>query len=163
AVKELVKRGVLLELQTVKDRLKPKKLLTVYPPEDVTQIPAWMEALPASAKKQKQVLAYMAEQSKPIALAELTATLGVGSPTVKSLADKGWLTIREREVMRDPYAGRSFAKTTALSFTPEQLSVYGPIEESLEARSYARFLLHGVTGSGKTEIYLQAIERCIEQ
>jgi len=162
-IKALIKRGVVQEHQTVKDRLKPKRSLFVVPPEDQRQIQEWIDQLPASSKRQKEVLAYFTIQPTPIALAELTAALGVGSATIRSLADKGWLTIEEREVFRDPYAGRLFKRTEPLPLTAEQQAIYEPILEQLEQRKFAQYLLHGVTGSGKTEIYLQAIERCIKQ
>ncbi len=163
AIKQLIQSGLLLELQTVKDRLKPKRVLTVLPPAQLAAIDSWIAQLPANSKRQKDVLAYMQEHPEPIVLAELTAALRVSSSTVKALADKGYLTIEEREVLRDPYAGRSFEPTSAMAFTPEQQAVYEPISEALDERRYARFLLHGVTGSGKTEVYLQAIQQCLAQ
>ena len=65
-------------------------------------------------------------------------------------------------MVRDPLAGRAYAQRTAPALTDEQDEAYRRIAEVLEPGGYAQtFLLHGVTGSGKTEVYLQALDRAV--
>ena len=71
--------------------------------------------LPARANKQQDVLRYLIEHPHAIRLTELMETVEVGASTVKSLADRGWIELREVEVMRDPYTGRAFARTKPLT------------------------------------------------
>ena len=163
AVKALIRKGVLLEEQTVADRVGAKKLQAVFPPDAGAPVEQWLAALTGRAKRQRDVLAYVAKLSAPVTMAELTAELQVGSGVVKALAERGWLKLGELEQQRDPYAGRRFARTTPPPLTDEQQRALGPLAAALEARQAATFLLHGVTGSGKTEVYLQAIERCLSQ
>jgi primosomal protein N' (replication factor Y) len=162
-IKELLVSGVLTEVQMIKDRLQTKKALTVFPPANVEQLADLAEELSARSHKQKEVLLYLQKYPNPIRLTELMERIGVGASTVKGLADRGWIELREIEVSRDPYARRAFARTQPLPLTEEQSSVYNEIRESIVHKQSAVFLLHGVTGSGKTEVYLQSIQDCLDQ
>ncbi|CAG7603886.1 primosomal protein N' [Paenibacillus solanacearum] len=161
-IRQLIVEGYLEEIQLVKDRMTTKKALTVFPPEQLEQLDGWIEELPARAAKQKEVLEHFKQQPDPIKLTELLSELNISASTVKGLAERGWLRIEEVEVQRDPYASRSFKPTSPLPLTPEQQQVYGRIRDSLHARQRHVFLLQGVTGSGKTEVYLQSIQSCLD-
>lgn len=161
-IKEQLTAGLFQETKSIRDRGSKKKLLTVYPPDSMEQLAGYAAELTERAKRQKEVLEYFLEHPQPISLSALTSQLGIAAGTVKSLADKGWMTIREEEVFRDPYADRSFERTAPLSLTPEQEHVFKPIAGALAERRHQVFLVHGVTGSGKTEVYLQAIQQCLD-
>lgn len=160
-VKQLITEGQLQEFQMIKDRMNTKKVLTVFPPDDPALLREWETQLPARAAKQKEVLLYLAERPVPVKLSELLNELGISAGTVKSLADKGWLELKEVEVFRDPYANSTFNRTKPLPLMPEQQQVYGRIAHAVENREHKVFLLQGVTGSGKTEVYLQSIQTCL--
>ncbi|WP_010269792.1 primosomal protein N' [Paenibacillus senegalensis] len=160
-IKEQLQLGLLRESQSMRDRAGKKKLLMVYAQAAPEQLSQYALELPERAARQKEVLGYFCQNSSPVALSVLTAALGISASTVKSLADKGWLEIKEEEVFRDPYANRSFAQTEPLALTPEQQKVFTPISNALTEKKHEVFLLHGVTGSGKTEVYLQAIQQCL--
>src|SRR5690606_36444506 len=74
---------------------------------------------------------------------------------------RGLIEIRTEERLRDPYAGRQFSPAVPPTLTEEQARAFEPVRRKLEAGEYGAFLLHGVTGSGKTEIYLRSIETCL--
>ncbi len=162
-IRKLIDDGILTEGQTIKDRLAKKKVLTVFPPENADALLERIGELPPQARKQKEVLQYLAAHPRPVKLTELMVEMEVNARTVKSLAEKGWIAIKEVEVFRDPYEGRSFQPSPPLDLTGEQQAVLQQILSAVEARSHQVFLLHGVTGSGKTEVYLQAIQHCLTQ
>ena len=160
-IRDLFDRGVFVELRSAKDRVSKKTVLTVAPSQPTERLLEAAKRLPAQASRQKKLLIHFADRPEPIRLADLSERLGVGADAVKSLAAKGFVSIQKEEMLRDPYAGRSFAKTSPLPLTDEQRKAYEAIVDAMERRERRVFLLHGVTGSGKTEVYLQAIERCL--
>ncbi|MEB3101241.1 primosomal protein N' [Ferviditalea candida] len=162
-LKEMLIRGRLAEEQEIKDRLSKKTVLTVFPPENPQLLEACLAQLPENAKRQRQLIEHLQTNPEPVKLADLSKRQGISSSAVKALADKGWIALREVEVFRDPYENRVFERTTSLQLTDEQQAIYDEIAASLRMRTHQVFLLHGVTGSGKTEVYLQAIEVCLNQ
>lgn len=162
-IRELIYAGILTESQMIKDKLSMKKMLTIYPIFDLALMRQWRRELPSQAIRQKQVLDYLIEHPQPIGLTELISKLEVTANTVKSLADKQYIGLKQSEVFRDPYANYHFQKTSALLLTPEQQQVFNRICQPLLSRNHKTFLIHGVTGSGKTEVYLQAIHECLQQ
>ncbi|MCQ6560353.1 primosomal protein N' [Paenibacillus mendelii] len=160
-VKAAIREGALLGRVAIRDRLSVKKMLTVFPPANRDEALMALADWPARAAKQREVLQYMIDHEEPITMQELLDHLKTTSGTVKALAEKGHIVIREVEKDRDPYAGREFRRTSPLPLTDEQQAVFTPIAAAIDNRDSRVFLLHGVTGSGKTEVYLQTIEHCL--
>lgn len=160
-LKEALRGGLLAETVSVKSRVGLRSVLTVFPPDDREAAEAALAQIPARAAKQREALAHMMTRSEPIALAKLLAESGLAASSLRALADKGLLRIEERQEDRDPYAGRRFERTKPLTLTEVQETAYRRIAASVEAGQPETLLLQGVTGSGKTEVYMQAIDRCI--
>ena len=162
-IKSLLQRGILLESRSIRDKVQKKTVRTVslHLPED--EIRTIIEEFPAKAKRQQEVLTYIADTGGDVPLKEIMTVLGVTASTVKALADKGYIAIMDMEVYRDPYQDRNFTPTTPFTLTDEQKQVYNSIISRINKREKGEYLIHGITGSGKTEVYLQCIQRVIEQ
>jgi primosomal protein N' (replication factor Y) (superfamily II helicase) len=97
--------------------------------------------------------------------ADVLVLAGATAATVRSLAAKGLLEVIEREVVRSPFrtAVAPAGIGTALKLHPAQEKALEKIAVALEERQYHTFLLHGITGSGKTEVYIAALKQVLEQ
>ncbi|RED65912.1 primosomal protein N' [Cohnella lupini] len=160
-LKRWLRQGRLEERQRIEDQLSVKTVQTVFPEEPAALLEG-LEGIPARANKQREALRYLAENNEPIAVLKLTEVLSTTSSTIRSLADRGLIEIRAVTEDRDPYANREFPASLPMVLTPKQTIALAPIQSALDAGRCETFLLHGVTGSGKTEVYLQAIQRCLE-
>lgn len=94
---------------------------------------------------------------------ELLETADVGASSINTLAKRGILEVFVQEVLRDPLKDAKIPDILDLTLTGEQSGVLDEIEKSLKAENYRAFLLHGVTGSGKTEIYIRAMKNTLER
>jgi primosomal protein N' (replication factor Y) len=146
----------------VKERVKKKKVKQVFPAADRNVLGEYIEKLPANATKQKEVLEYFLQDDSPVEQKELFPFLGITSSTIKGLIQKGLLGQKEVEIYRNPFGGREFKRTEPLPLTEEQRKAIIPILNSIEEKRHETFLLYGVTGSGKTEVYLQSIQRVLQ-
>ncbi|WP_223066470.1 primosomal protein N' [Paenibacillus caui] len=163
AVKSLLSQGLLIESQLIKDQVRKKTVKTVAAAVEGEAAQEALSSFTGHARRQKEVLSFLLEVGITISMQELLSTLGVTAGTVKKLAEKGYAVIEDVEVFRDPYRNRRFKATGPLELTEEQQTVFKRISGALKNQVHETFLLHGVTGSGKTEVYLQAIDRCISQ
>ncbi|NRD78823.1 primosomal protein N' [Bacillus sp. BRMEA1] len=155
--------GRLEVVYEVKERVKKKRVKMVRSLANIHELEQEMEKLPANAEKQKLVLNYYLQHDQPIELKQLTEELKVSSATFKTLIEKGLLKTYEVEVYRNPFENKSFERTSPLPLTQAQQGAIEPILNSIETNQHEVFLLYGVTGSGKTEVYLQAIQEVIEK
>ncbi len=118
--------------------------------------------------KRAAALAYLAKHPRPVPVSWVYAETGATAATLNELADLDLVDLGDEEVMRDPLAGKIFAPATPPPFTVDQRDAWEAIEAAftlLGAQSPVPsppFLLHGVTGSGKTELYLRATARALE-
>jgi primosomal protein N' (replication factor Y) len=123
-----------------------------------------LEKLRKRAPRQAELLEAISQLKAPIPAAKLLRKVSLDNQTLRALVKRGLAELREEAVERDPHADEQFVATTNLEMNAEQLIALNKIEEALATPENARpILLHGVTGSGKTEIYLQGIRAALER
>ncbi|WP_240375250.1 primosomal protein N' [Bacillus piscicola] len=146
----------------VQDKTKKKMIRTIRVSSNYKDVTA-ADILGNRAKKQREVMEWMLENSngEAIPFVELTEKTGAGRPVIKELLKKGILVEEEAEIYRDPYENRTFTDKIHPALTEQQKEALIPIERTIAEERHTVFLLRGVTGSGKTEVYLKAIERVI--
>ncbi len=148
----------------------------------VRALPETAEA-PKLAKRQSDVWRIV-QQRRELPLRELLELAGTTAATVRRLEDKGLVSVTSEISERDPYSREHILPTQPLPLNHEQAKALTAIKAAMDgeikveptkngdAKSSAGsansaasmvFLLHGVTGSGKTEVYLQAIAHALEQ
>ena len=92
-----------------------------------------------------------------LALPELLTKANASSSSVSTLQKRNLVEIFEERLRRDPLGEATFDQHEDYELTEDQLQVLAELDKPLRARAYAAFLLHGVTGSGKTEVYIRAM------
>jgi primosomal protein N' (replication factor Y) len=142
-----------------------KKQLFVQPANRIDSevgVAEQLEKLRKRAPRQAELLEAVAKLNKPIRAADLLRKTSLDNQTLRALVKRGLVNVREEAVERDPHAAEQFVATVNLELNSEQIAALEKIEADLVAPEKARpILLHGVTGSGKTEIYLQAIGKAL--
>lgn len=143
--------------------------------------------VPKLPKRQQEVFEIVQER-RELPLQELLALAGTTAATVRHLEDKGLVRVTSEISERDPYAREQILPTQPLALNPQQVRALAKIMEAMDAAPLVQglkfkvqsseatdgqknseaagskvFLLHGVTGSGKTEVYLQALAHALEQ
>jgi primosomal protein N' (replication factor Y) len=136
--------------------------------------------LPKLPKRQREIW-NLIEERREMPLQELLELAETTASTIRRLEDKGLVSISTEISERDPYAREHILPSHALPLNPTQARALDAITAAMRGvknetrnakvetksakgdKSSRTFLLHGVTGSGKTEVYLQAIAEALEQ
>jgi primosomal protein N' (replication factor Y) len=146
------------------------RLMRAIPDEELA-------AIKKRAPIQAGVIQFLQEKDRPVSVAELTDQCDATYQVVQALVKKGIIATEPAKVERDPFGDETFVPGSKLALNVEQTDVFERVKVALDA-AYAiqhpqpgavppappkPILLHGVTGSGKTEIYLQGIQLALER
>lgn len=131
--------------------------------EQQTTFAQYLAALPEKQKKKRGTLQFLADQAKPVASQLLVERFGVGRAQLRRWVEEGLVELFDQEEFRDPLTEITATTPLPLPLTPEQRQACGAITQAMELRKFQPFLLWGVTGSGKTQVYLEAIRETLKR
>ncbi|MDF2556273.1 MAG: priA [Bacillales bacterium] len=162
-IKSEIQKGI-LEIELVVDsKMKVKKERFIRSMKSPEELQVILNETRKNAIKQRKLLEFFIEnEDVEIESAELVDQLEITYDVLNGFAKNGILKIMEIEQYRDPLAHANFTKTEKLQLTQKQAKVLHPIVQSIQQNTHKNFLLYGVTGSGKTEVYLQAIDVALQ-
>ena len=143
-------------------RIQEKTINTIYLKKDYEEIEFDIEANKIKSENHIKILKFV-KDNEGATISEIEMFTNCSRAIVNTLIKNGYLEIVETKIQRSPLANKKIEKTSKLTFTEEQQEAYQKIEKSIDENKYEEFLLFGVTGSGKTEIYLQLIEKVLKQ
>jgi primosomal protein N' (replication factor Y) len=164
AVAQLIKIGLAarsyeLERIRAKPKIEPYLRLATTPEEARREADSLKEK---GAERQADLLEFLLKQDRPVPWAEARKNLNSSKAVADALVNKGLAAFEQVEVRRDPLAGQVITTTQPLTPTEAQRSALEAINSALAGGKERVFLLHGVTGSGKTEVYLQALAETVK-
>ena len=142
----------------LENRIKDKLANFVYLKKDIDEIELDIAIEKIKSTKHIKVLRFL-EENDGIYKADLEVLTDVSSSVLKTLEKNGYIEIIEKKIERNPFKNREIKRDKPLELTEEQKNAFDKINDS----KYNEFLIYGVTGSGKTEIYLQLIQSVLNK
>lgn len=159
-IKQLLDQGVLELVYQVQDQTTTKTQTMIelaMPAESIQQA---IQELPARSQKVAQLLTYLLASGQPQWEQQaLLAASQVSASSLKTALKHGYVKSQKVSVYRDPLAHLEVEQSQSRTLTEAQEAVYEQVAQALEAHQEQTFLLEGVTGSGKTEVYLQLMAK----
>ncbi len=117
-----------------------------------------------TAPKQARVLdVFVAEPESSVNRSDLTRQAGVTPAVITSLCQKEILRLTKVQVERDYYRQEKYAPPQKLILNRDQATALQEIRQALDSRSFHAMVLYGVTASGKTQVYIESIEYCLQK
>jgi len=173
-IRQLTREGLITVSQRIADaRMKPRLQNVVklteqgHAPHTEQNEPATTNSRASKRKelneKQKRVVEILSSRTDEIPFGELLESADVSSSVVRTLEKRGVVEVFAREVRRDPLAHIAPNNGAQITLNAEQQLALDQIVASIGEKQYKTFLLHGVTSSGKTEIYLRAMHEALNR
>lgn len=145
------------------NRVNDKMQNFVYLAKDAEEVEEDIEAKKIKSDKQIRALKFLIDNANNgISSVDLQMFADVTLSVLKTLKKNGYIEIIEKEVERNPFIHKVVEKSQNLVLTEEQQEAFEKVNACIQFNEYDEFLLFGVTGSGKTEIYIRLIEEALK-
>ncbi|MGX7108616.1 primosomal protein N' [Facklamia miroungae] len=163
-IQGLIEHSTIEVAYQVLDQKTHKTVQYVLPNRGVSEYQEILDQLDKRSHKQGQVLAVMIDHqmTQAIELDQLAKMAQASKATIRTMVKKGWLTLEEREVYRPAYQLENTQPSQAKPLLKQQQEAFDQVKKQMGKDQAKTFLLEGVTGSGKTEVYLQLIEEALK-
>jgi primosomal protein N' (replication factor Y) len=145
--------------RSVLAKAKRRKAVRLLPVEEHSA----PESTRALSKAQQRIIETLIDEGGEMGFADLLEAADASASTIQTLEKRRVVEVFVRNVRRDPLATATLPKIEEMTLTKEQAAALKEIEKPLREGRYSAFLLHGVTGSGKTEIYIRAMRAALLQ
>lgn len=161
-IRDQVNAGVIEVVHEVREKGRHKFIKVIEPNVDADELERAIATLHQNATKQKAILTWFKKNRSAIPLQHLLEKVDTSRSAVQALIDKELLTSYDQQLFRNPYDHMDVKSSQPLPLTAKQQKVYETIIAASRSDTHETILLHGVTGSGKTEIYLQSIQHVLQ-
>jgi primosomal protein N' (replication factor Y) len=165
--RNLITAKPILQTPTVKPKMIRTAQLACSQEEARSKFDQLGRAGTAALERRQKIVSFLIGETGPVDVSWIYADSGGNLSDLKKLAEIGIVFLGETEAIRDPLSSMDFLPSSKPELTSEQLIVWEEIQKGLNSAEKGEpikpFLLYGVTGSGKTEIYLHALDTIIKQ
>lgn len=165
--RSLVKTEAVLPELKVKPKMVRTVALAVSEKPEEHELPTLGRTGTQAYERRTLALNWLAQQVGPVPVTEIYQQTGANSGDLRFLEERGLLTFGEVQVLRDPLYQYDHKPFPAPVLTTAQQIIWQEVQKSIQLAAKGQgtspLLLHGVTGSGKTEIYLRAVDETLRQ
>lgn len=148
--------------KSISDRTKEKTGNFVFLTKDIEEIEMLIEEKKIKSEKHIKVLRFLSKNNG-IYISDLEAITQVSKSIFKTLEKKGYIEIKEHQIERNPFINKTIQPDEAKKLNEEQQKCFDSINFCIQNEEASKHLIYGITGSGKTEIYLQLIGKVLEK
>lgn len=160
-INSLSEQGCIEVYEEFNAKVREKRIRVVYLVKPEEEVIYDIESNKIKNIKHIRILELLIE-NECISVGDIVRFVGVSSRVLETLRKNGYVEFGDIEVTRDPVANMTYEKTLPMKPTKEQQIAIDRVKGMLNSGRFMEVLLHGITGSGKTEVYLQLIGHCIE-
>ena len=148
--------------QIEENRVKEKTGNFVYLAKEIDDIDEDIDNGLVKSPKQLRIIEFLKENDG-VYIGDLEMYTDTSRAVIKTLEKNGYIEIVEENIERNPFKTKEVPRDSNLLLTDEQKIAFDKVKEKIESNEFGEFLLYGVTGSGKTEVYLQLIQEALKK